>query len=143
MSVLATLREKRGQLDLPDKVTFPGIGARDRYMNSERSNGKTLPVERCGLVLLALNFIGAVSYVLAASRGGWVDPRLREWGLHSLTGEPYIWAINVLPMWAAFLVLNLIWGGFVAARRQWGSGIWWLATIPVWLAAMVIDFTHH
>jgi hypothetical protein len=112
-------------------------------MNSEQSNGRTLAGERRGLVLLALNFFGAVSYVIAASRGGWVDPRLRELGLHSVTGEPYVWATQVFPIWAAFLLLNLIWGGFVAARRRWHSGIWWLATIPVWLVAVAIDFAHH
>lgn len=111
-------------------------------MHSEQLNRRNLGAQRWGVVLLVLNFIGAVVYVARASNG-WVIPRERELGLHSVTGEPYIWALSVLPVCAVFLVLNLTWGAFILARKRWHSGIFWLLSIPIWLAAVVIDFAHH
>jgi hypothetical protein len=29
------------------------------------------------------------------------------------------------------------------ARKRWHSGIFWLLSIPIWLAAVVLDFAHH
>jgi hypothetical protein len=106
-------------------------------MTFKPSNDRTLAAKRWGLALLALNFIGAIIYVFASSHG-WRQPEV-----DSVTGEPFIWAIYVFPIWALFLLLNLVWGAFVVARRQWRSGIWWLTTIPIWLVAMAIDFAHH
>ena len=111
-------------------------------MDSEQLNHRNVGAQRGGIVLLVLNFIGAVVYVVRASNG-WVIPRERELGLHSVTGEPYIWALSVLPVCAVFLVLNLTWGAFILARKRWHSGIFWLLTIPIWLAAVVLDFAHH
>jgi hypothetical protein len=73
-------------------------------------------------VLLVFNFIDAVVYVVAASNG-WEIPQERELGLHSVTGEPYVWALSVFPVCAVFLVLNLTWGAFILARKRWHSGI--------------------
>jgi hypothetical protein len=73
-----------------------------------------------GVGLLVFNFIGAIFYVHAASHG-WVLPQ--EQGLHSVTGEPYIWALYVFPIWAVFLLLNLTWGVFhprSEAMASWG-----------------------
>ena len=71
----------------------------------------------------------------------WVIPQER--GLDSETGEPFVWAVYVLPIWGIFLLLNVRWGYFVVTRKQWRSGMVWLLTIPIWLAAVVIDFAHH
>ena len=98
--------------------------------------------QRWSVVLLALNFIGAVIYVAAASNG-WRIPQEREVGLHSVTGEPYIWALSVFPLCAVFLALNLTWSVFILARKRWLGGILWLLTIPTWLVAVTIDFAHH
>lgn len=108
-------------------------------MYSTPLNYRSLAKERSGLILIALNLIGAVSYVIAASHG-WVVPQERE--LHSVTGEPYIWALYVFPIWAVYILLNLIWGVYVLARHRRG-GILWLMTIPIWLIAAAIDFAHH
>lgn len=51
--------------------------------------------------------------------------------------------VFVFPIWAAFLLLNLIWGAFIIVRQRWQGGILWLTPIPVWLVAMAIDFAHH
>ena len=110
--------------------------------HSEQANRKKLTAQRWSIVLLALNFIGAVVYVVRASPS-WVIPQEREAGLHSVTGEPYVWASGVIPICAAFLLLNLTWVVFIIARRQWQSGIFWLSTIAIWMVAMAIDFAHH
>jgi hypothetical protein len=111
-------------------------------MHSEQLNRTKLAAQRWSIVLLVLNFIGAVVYVVRASNG-WVIPQERALGLHSVTGEPYIWALSVFPVCAVFLVLNLTWVAFILARKRWQSGIFWLSTIPIWLVAVVIDFAHH
>jgi hypothetical protein len=111
-------------------------------IHSEQLNRTKLASQRWSVVLLVLNLIGAVVYVVAASNG-WVIPRERELGLHSVTGEPVVWALSVFPVCAVFLVLNLAWGAFILARKRWRSGIFWLLSIPIWLAAVVIDFAHH
>src|ERR1700749_2365950 len=77
-------------------------------MHSEQLNRRNLGAQLWSIVLLVLNLIGAVVYVVRASNG-WVIPRERELGLHSVTGEPYIWALSVLPVCAVFLVLSLTW----------------------------------
>src|SRR5580658_4260328 len=111
-------------------------------MHSEQLNRKNPAAQRWSLALLVLNFIGAANYVVAASNG-WVIPQERELGLHSVTGEPFIWALSIFPVCAVFFVLNLTWGGFILARKRWQSVIFWLLTIPIWLTAAVIDFAHH
>ncbi len=98
--------------------------------------------QRWNVVLLVLNFIGAVIYMAAASNG-WVIPQERGLGLHSVTGELYVWALSVFPICAVFLMLNLRWGTFILARKRWQGGVFWLLTIPIWLAAAAIDFAHH
>jgi hypothetical protein len=112
------------------------------HVSSEQLNCRNLAAHRWTIVLLVLDFIGAVVYVVAASNG-WVIPQERELGLHSVTGEPYVWALFVFPICAVFFMLNLTWGAFILARKQWRSGIFWLLIIPIWLIAMAIDFAHH
>jgi hypothetical protein len=73
-------------------------------MHSEQLDRRNLGAQRWGVVLLVLNFIGAIVYVVRASNG-WVIPQERELGLHSVTGEPYVWAISIFPVCAIFLVL--------------------------------------
>jgi len=104
--------------------------------------GRDLTRERGGLALFALNFMGAVIYMVAASRG-WVNAQERAQGLDSVTAEPFIWAMYVFPIWVLFVLLNLIWGGVVLARRNWRCGILWLMILPVWVAALAIDFAPH
>lgn len=111
-------------------------------MHSDQLNRNSLAAQRWSVVLLVLNFIGAVVYVVAASKG-WVRAQERELGLHSVTGEPYVWAFSIFPVCSVYFVLNLTWGAFILARKRWQSGIFLLLTIPIWLAAVVLDFAHH
>jgi hypothetical protein len=57
-------------------------------------------------------------------------------------GRPIIWFLNILPIVAIFLVINVAWA-VILARRQWNGGRFWLLAAVVWLAAVVIDFAHH
>ncbi|MGB7148939.1 MAG: hypothetical protein WBD45_07280 [Terriglobales bacterium] len=65
--------------------------------------------------------------------------------MHSETGEPFVWALSVMPIFAIFFVVNVVWGALILAlaRKRWHSGIFWLLSIPIWLAAVVLDFAHH
>jgi len=112
-------------------------------MDSKLSISEAFLADPWGLVLFVINVIGAASYVIAASHGGWVTPQVRE--LHAETAEPFIWALSVFPICAVFLLLNVAWGAFLIARRQRRRprSIWWLMTIPIWLVAIAIDFAHH
>jgi hypothetical protein len=102
------------------------------------SNGSSVTTR----ILLALNVMGAALYLWWASHA-WVNPIERAKGLHSITGEPYVWAIGVFPIWAVFLLLNAIWGVLILRWRQWGRGRLWLLVVPIWHIAVVIDFAHH
>jgi hypothetical protein len=84
--------------------------------------------------------IGAFGYVARASLS-WTIPQ--EQGLDSATGEPFIWAMAVLPILAVFLLLNLTWGTLILGYRKWRSGRLWLLAVLIWPAAIAIDFVHH
>lgn len=111
-------------------------------MHSEQFSFKNLVAQPWSVLLLVCNFVGAVVYVTAASNG-WVTREERALGLHSVTGEPYIWALSVMPICVVFLLLNLIWRAFILCRRQWRCAPLWLLTIPIWVVAVIIDFSHH
>ncbi len=93
------------------------------------------------LALLLLNVIGAFAYLIRAS-SAWAIPQ--EWaaGIHSITGEPFVWFLAVLPIVTFFFVLNVVWGA-VIVRRQWQAASFWLLTALIWLGALAIDFAHH
>jgi hypothetical protein len=67
------------------------------------------------VTLFLSNVIGAVVYVIRASMGGWVDPRT---GPASVSGEPFIWFLAILPVVVFFFALNLAWM-IVIVRRRW------------------------
>jgi hypothetical protein len=63
--------------------------------------------------LLAFNFVGAIVYVRFSSLS-WAIPE--EKGLHSQTGEPFIWALSVIPIFSLFFAVNAVWGVIILAR---------------------------
>jgi hypothetical protein len=93
--------------------------------------------------LLLLNVVGSIFYVVAASRGGWTIPEERAAGIHTTTGEPFIWFLSILPIIVTFSVINVAWGAVILARRQYKGGLLWLLAAVVWLGAVVVDFAHH
>ncbi|MGI8765969.1 MAG: hypothetical protein ACR2KM_05590, partial [Gemmatimonadaceae bacterium] len=86
--------------------------------------------------------IGAILYVARASHS-WAIPEERALGIHSLTGEPFIWALYVLPILAAYTLVNLTWGAIILFRGQRRSGRFWVAAGLIWVIAVAIDFAHH
>lgn len=95
---------------------------------------------RLSLALFSLNVIGAIAYVRAVE-GSWVIPAERAAGLHTVTGEPIVWAGAVLPFVVGFGLLNALWVASAWKKRR--SGYFWLATAVIWLLAVAIDFAHH
>ena len=93
------------------------------------------------LALLLLNVIGAFAYLIRAS-SAWAIPQERDTGIHSITGEPFVWFLAIVPIVAFFFLLNVVWGA-VIVRRQWQAVGFWLLTALVWLGVAAIDFAHH
>jgi hypothetical protein len=110
-----------------------------RRSNSSVTNG-IRRTQRTSFILLALNPVGAVLYVWFASRGWRIQ---EEKGMIPVTGEPYVWAVGIFPVWAFLLLLNAIWALLIIKSREWGNGRLWLLNLPIWLIAAVIDFVHH
>jgi len=73
----------------------------------------------------------------------WAIPQERSAGIHSVTGEPIIWAIATAEVLLPFVVLNLSWGVFVILRKRSRNARMLLLTPLIWLAAILIDFAHH
>ena len=96
-------------------------------------HNKTVPL------LLVLNLLGAVGYLAVASIS-WTLPAER--GLHSTTGEPFIWAMSIWPILALFFLIDLVWAAVILVKRRWRNGRLWLIPL-VWLVAISIDFAHH
>lgn len=120
----------------PDDKPIPRTPTPSEVWYSNRAAS----AQRVNVVLLVLNVIGVVRYVVRASLS-WAIPQ--EQGLDSATGEPFIWAIAVLPILAVFLLLDLTWGAVIVGFRQWRSGRLWLLSALIWLAAIALDFVHH
>ena len=96
--------------------------------------------QRSNIILLILNLVGALLYIWRSSFS-WAIPQ--EKGLNSTTGEPFIWAIAILPVLAVALLVNVPWGVMILKRKQWSSGRLWLFVGVIWLIAIAIDFVHH
>jgi hypothetical protein len=93
------------------------------------------------LILLA-NVLGCAIYLLGAQHS-WVMPEEEANGIHSITGEPFVWAAFVLPLWIVFLVINLAWAATIVARKLWLDGRIWLTALFIRVLAVIIDFAHH
>jgi hypothetical protein len=59
------------------------------------------------------------------------------------TGEPFVWAAYVLPVWIVFLTIDVTWGSIIVTQRRWSDGRIWLLTCVVWMLAIIVDFSHH
>jgi hypothetical protein len=86
--------------------------------------------------------MGALAYVYAAMPS-WVIPVECAAGIHSITGEPFVWFARVVPIAVVFALVDLGWTGYICLKKKWQAGYLWLATVVVWLAAAWIDFVHH
>ena len=96
-------------------------------------------VKSLDITFMAANAVGIVLYLVVASRG-WRIPQ--EHGMVPVTGEPFVWAL-ALPVLGAFLLADIVWGGFLLRDRESKRRLWWLVTAAVWLLAIGIDFSRH
>ena len=94
------------------------------------------------LFLPAVNLLGSIWYLIAVSPS-WAIPEERESGIHSITGEPFVWAGSGWPILALFFVLNLSWAAFIFVKRRWQEHRLCLIAPLIWLVALWIDFAHH
>jgi TRAP-type C4-dicarboxylate transport system permease small subunit len=98
--------------------------------------------QRENAILLIANVVGVVVFLWLGS-WTWMPAEERRLGIHSVTGEPLIWALSALPVLAVFIVLNLSWAAFILGRRQWKSGRPWFLAMMIWLVALAIDVVHR
>jgi hypothetical protein len=101
-----------------------------------------LSFPKISVAILVANVLGIVIYLLGA-RHAWAIPEEKANGIHTITGEPFVWALFVFPVWIVFLVINLVWGSMIVARKSWLDGRLWLAASFIWIVAVIVDFRHH
>lgn len=90
---------------------------------------------------LSMNVAGTAIYLLRA-RLAWVIPEEEQRGIRVITGEPFIWALSILPVCIVFVAANLT-RAATNAIRKWPQDRWiWLA-VAMWIVAVLIDFAHH
>jgi len=109
---------------------------------AEKAEDKCPSLSRAGVALSLANLAGAIAYLYAASVS-WAIPEERAQGIHSVTGEPFVWFFGAVPIFAGFSLLNLFWGAYICTKRKWRAGYIWLAALAMRLVAACIDFAHH
>ncbi len=103
-------------------------------------------IERFGLrkwqniLLLLVNLVDASLYVWLTSYS-WILPQ--EKGLNSTTGEPFLWAMAVVPTLTVALLIDVPWGVVILKKKHWSSGRLLLSVGVIWIIAITIDFMHH
>ena len=102
-----------------------------------------MPLRASAKVGLAVaNLLGSIGYLIAVSPS-WAIQIERDNGIHSVTGEPFVWALAGWPILALFFVVNLSCVVFIVlTRRRPGIQVW-LVTPLIWLVTLWIDFAHH
>jgi hypothetical protein len=100
---------------------------------------KYISGHRLGLALFILNVRGSIIYVFR-SMASWAIPEELAQGVHSVTGEPFVWALATWPILICFGLLNFIW---ILHLRKWRDSYFLVAAATIWLIAMWIDFAHH
>ena len=109
---------------------------------AEKSEDKHPFGSRVAIALCVVNLVGALAYLYAAS-GAWAILEERAQGIYSVTGEPIVWFVRAVPIFAGCSLLNFFWGVYICAKRRWQVGYIWLMTFALWTIAVWIDFAHH
>lgn len=92
--------------------------------------------------LVIANVLGCTAFLYLASRYTWAIPEERAAGVYAVSGEPFIWAGIVVPIWGTFALINLIWV-LTIVKKRWLPAILWWAVVGMWIVAAVIDNLHH
>jgi hypothetical protein len=124
------------------KLVKGGPAPRKRTGSRMRIRTGGLSFSRVSVAILLANVLGVAIYLLGA-RYAWVIPEEAANGIHTITGEPFVWALFVLPVWTIFLVMNLTWGSIIVAQRRWIDARVWLIASFIWIVAVIVDFAHH
>jgi hypothetical protein len=97
------------------------------------------------LIWIAANAVG-MGIFLAMASSTWIEPELKDVPGAS-GGAPVVWALTALPVFAAFMLANLIWTGFGLAElvrlKRWMTCALALGTVVLWIGAFVFDAAHH
>ena len=92
--------------------------------------------------MLAANLAGVVLYLRVASMT-WAIPAERAAGIASVTSEPFIWALGVLPIWGVFLVADVAWAVLRRRRSLRSNLVLALTILVIWVAAFAVDYSRH
>lgn len=115
-------------------------------LSSDHLAASRRKVPRFGAILdagmLAANLAGVMLYLRAASLS-WAIPAERAAGITSVTGEPFIWALGVLPIWGVFVVADLAWAVLRRRHAKPSNLVVALAVVGIWVAAFAVDFSRH
>lgn len=98
---------------------------------------------KVSLAFVIANVLGVAVYLYLCSRYTWAIPEERAHGVYAVSGEPFVWAGIVVPIWGAFLVINLIWAITIVVQKRWRNALLWSAVACTWLVAAVVDNAHH
>ncbi len=94
------------------------------------------------IAMVVANVLGVLLYLWRAHYS-WMDPRERAAGVDSVTGEPFIWAMGVLPVWALYFVLNASWAVTMILRRPRRGALPFAVVLALWIVAFLVDRAHH
>ena len=112
-------------------------------MNHIRVQARRLKVSQSAWLIA--NIMGVAVFLALASRS-WIEPKLKD--VPGANGGAFIfWGLTALPVFAAFMLANLLWAGLGVAEglrcRQWIGCMLALVAIGVWVAAFIFDGLHH
>ena len=108
-------------------------------MHTRLEMKKYISEHRMSLALFIANVIGSILYVFA-SMASWAIPEELAQGIHTVTGEPFVWATRTWPIFICFGLVNTFW---ISRIKSWRDSYFLFAATTVWLITMCIDFAHH
>ena len=116
--------------------------SQDLAHSSRARTGLAAYAHRRDIGMVVANVIGVLVYLWRAHYG-WANPEARALGIDPVLGEPFIWAMGVLPVWALFLAANTAWAATIVFRRPQRGGIPFALVSVLWVVAVIVDFAHH
>jgi len=110
--------------------------------DSSRARAGATSVNRLDIAMLVANALGVLIYLWRAHYG-WAIPEERAAGIDAVTGEPFIWALGVFPVWIVFLVANVAWAVAILLRMPPKRLLPFALISVLWVVAVIVDFAHH